>query len=164
MEHNKLNHNAKKSWFIARAITTLIVSAILIGGKYFLISKLNIDIVGAVDLCINIGIAVIITLLLLNAIIYPIIEFKQWCYTITKDKIEFSEGIYYITTNIIPIVRVQHIKVSQGPINRMFKLADLHIYTAGGSHKIPNIELSKAEEISSFLKDKIKEKVEEYDR
>jgi len=164
MEYKRLSENSKKTWFIARAITTIIVSAVLIGGKCFLLSKFKFSGDTEWNLVINIVIAIIIGLLLLNTFIYPKIEYKQWRYMITKDKIEFSEGIYYITTTIVPIVRVQHIKVNQGPINRMYKLADLHIYTAGGSHRIPNIEVEKAEEISSYLKDKIREKVEQNDR
>jgi len=164
MEYKRLSKNSKKTWFIARAITTIIVSAILIGGKYFLLSKFKFSGDAEWNLVINIVIGIIIGLLLLNTLIYPKIEYKQWRYMINKDKIEFSEGIYYITTTIVPIVRVQHIKVNQGPINRIYKLADLHIYTAGGSHKIPNIEVEKAEEISSYLKDKIREKVEQNDR
>ncbi|EJO5348592.1 PH domain-containing protein [Clostridium botulinum] len=160
MEYSKLNISSKKSWFIARAITTIICFIILLGIKYFLKNKLNLTIMINYDKTINIFISVIITLLLLNTFIYPIIEYKQWRYIITKDKIEFREGIYTITTTTIPTVRVQHIKINQGPINRFFKLANIEIYTAGGNHIIPNIELNKAEEISYFLKDKIKEKVD----
>lgn len=163
MEYKKLNKNSIKSWFIARAITTIIVAAILIAGKVFLTTKFG-ALKGSVGFYVNIVIAVIVLFLLINAIVYPKVEYAQWRYLINEDKIEFSEGIYYISTVVIPIVRVQHIMVSQGPINKRFNLADLHIYTAGGSHKIPNIDMEKAEEISNFLKDKIKEKVTEDDR
>jgi membrane protein YdbS with pleckstrin-like domain len=163
MEYNKLNINAIKSWVISRAISTLITAIILIGGDYFLTVKLN-AFNGTVNFYIRIGIAIIIILMLLNTILYPSIEYKQWRYLINKDKIEFSEGIYWIKKVTIPIVRVQHIKIKQGPLNRKFKLADIQIYTAGGNYTIPNIELDKAEEISDFLKDKVKEKVLEDDR
>ncbi|ADL53013.1 PH domain-containing protein [Clostridium cellulovorans] len=163
MEYNKLNINSKKAWFIARAIPTIIISAILIGGDYYLTKKGDFF-NDTSSLLANIAIGVIIFLMLLNTIVYPSLEYKQWRYIITKDKIEFSEGIYWISTVVIPIVRVQHIKINQGPINRKFNLANLHIYTAGGSYRIPNIEMKKAEEISDFLKDKVKEKVTENDR
>ncbi|MBD7912223.1 MULTISPECIES: PH domain-containing protein [Clostridium] len=163
MKGNKLNTNAVKSWFISRAIVTAIISVILIGGDYFLIARLQI-LEGNPSVYANVAIAIIIFLMLLNTILYPRLEYKQWRYRISEDKIEFSEGIYWIRTVVIPIVRVQHMKINQGPINRKFKLADLQIYTAGGSYKIPNIEMAKAEEISNFLKDKVKEKVTENDR
>ena len=158
MEYNKLNEKAKTSWMLARLITTVIISTLLGIGKWFFTYKLKLDI------HISVTIIAIIVLLLLNTFIYPAIEYAQWKYAITKDKIEFSEGIYSITTTIIPIVRVQHIKVNQGPINKIFNLADISIHTAGGSHKIPNLDMKKAEEIGEFLKDKIREKVESYDK
>ncbi|MBK1813254.1 PH domain-containing protein [Clostridium sp. YIM B02505] len=163
METNKLNINAIKSWFISRAIGTVVVSIILIGGTYLLRTKFDF-LEGTASIYLYIGIAIIIGLLLLNTIVYPKLEYKQWTYSVTKDKIEFSEGIYWVKTVVIPIVRVQHIKINQGPINRSFGLADLQIFTAGGAHKIPNIEMAKAEEISEFLKDKVKEKVTADDR
>ncbi|WP_125152009.1 PH domain-containing protein [Clostridium rectalis] len=164
MEYSKLNSNSKKSWFVARAITTIIFFILSEGIKYFLMNKLNILVIVQYNKIINICIAIIILLLLLNTLIYPLIEYNQWRYSINKDKIEFREGIYTITTTTIPVVRVQHIKVKQGPINRIFKLANIQIFTAGGVHIIPNIEIEKAEEISCFLKDKIREKAEEHDR
>lgn len=163
MEYSKLHINSIKSWFISRAIATVIVAAILIIGDYFLTTKLDF-LRGNLSLYVNIGIGIIIFFMILNTVAYPSIEYKQWKYMITKDKIEFSEGIYWIKTVVIPIVRVQHIKISEGPINRRFNLANLQIYTAGGSYTIPNIELKKAEEISEFLKDKVKEKVEANDK
>jgi membrane protein YdbS with pleckstrin-like domain len=163
MEYNKLNINSIKSWLISRAIVTAITSVLLIGGDYFLTAKLQV-LKGAPSVYVNVGIGIIISLMILNTIVYPSLEYKQWRYIITKDKVEFSEGIYWTKTVVIPIVRVQHIKINQGPINRKFNLADLQIYTAGGIHKIPNIEMEKADEISNFLKDKVKEKVTENDR
>ncbi|OFI07541.1 bacterial membrane flanked domain protein [Clostridium acetireducens DSM 10703] len=164
MEYNKLNEKAKTSWMLARAVTTIIVAVILGVCKWFFTYKLKIDFFIKLGGYINVIFIIIVGLLLLNTFIYPAIEYAQWKYRITKDKIEFSEGIYSITTTIIPIVRVQHIKIHQGPINKIFNLANLSIYTAGGNHDIPNIDMKKAEEISEFLKDKIREKVEDYDK
>ncbi|MEW8956851.1 PH domain-containing protein [Clostridium sp.] len=156
MEQNKLNVNSKKSWFIARLIATVIISTILIGGKILFLNKVLED---NINPYINITIVVIIGIMILNTIIYPAIEYKQWYYTITKDKVEFSEGIFFRERTIIPIVRIQHIKINEGPINRFLNLANIKIHTAGGVHKIPNIDREKAEEISHYLKDKVKEKV-----
>lgn len=159
MEQNKLNVNSKKSWFIARLITTVIISTILIGGKILFLNKVLGDNINKINPYINVTIVIIIGLMILNTIIYPVIEYKQWYYIITKDKVEFSEGIFFKERTIIPIVRIQHIKINEGPINRLLNLANIKIHTAGGVHKIPNIDREKAEEISHYLKDKVKEKV-----
>ncbi|MPQ43073.1 PH domain-containing protein [Clostridium tarantellae] len=160
MEYSKLNHNAKKSWFISRIISTLIIGSILIGLDYFIIKVLHTQWGKNNAIFIHIIIGTIILLLLLNTFLYPFIEYKQWRYLIDNDKVDFSEGIFSIRRTIIPIIRIQHINLNQGPINRIFKLVDIEIVTAGGTHRIPNIELEKAEKISEYLKDKVKEKVE----
>lgn len=162
MQYEKLHKNSIKSWFFARIIGTIIISVILLTARYFLI-KNNFELLTfkGVKLGIEIFIGTVIFLSLLEAIIYPIFEFKQWSYLIDEDKIEFQEGIFFRKTVLIPIVRIQHIEFKQGPINRFLKLADVEINTAGGTHKIPNIELCRAEEISRYLNNKVKEKVEE---
>lgn len=158
-EYQKLNKNAKKSWIIARLIGTLIVSSILIAVRIF-IPKV-IDSYYKINVFFTIGIIILISILLINSFIYPIIEYKQWRYIITNDKIEFTEGIYFVRKVIIPIIRIQHIQLNQGPINKFLNLYNISIFTAGGQHKIPNIDATKAEEISEYLKELIKMKVNE---
>lgn len=163
MQYNKLDKDAKKSWRIARFIGMIIVTLVLLVIKYFFTYKIQVKFFVNWSLGINIVVGIIIFLSLLDTFLYPSIEYAQWKYIITKDKIEFSEGIYYVKTTIIPIVRVQHIKINQGPINKIFKLANINIFTAGGSHTIPNLSIEKANEISEYLKEKVKEKVNKND-
>ncbi|WP_251862229.1 PH domain-containing protein [Clostridium sp. Marseille-Q2269] len=164
MEYSKLDTNAMKSWFISRGIATIIVTAVLFIIQWFFTKKIPVNFFINHSFGIKIFIGIIGLILLLNFILYPFIEYKQWRYVITKDKIEFSEGIYYIKTTIIPIIRVQHIRINQGPVNRMLNLANVDIFTAGGSHTIPNLNIEKANEIGKYLKEKIKEKVDKNDK
>jgi uncharacterized protein len=155
-EYQKLNKNAIKSWIIARLISTFILSTVLIVIRIFL-SKV-IDSFTEISFIYTVSILILIIILLINSFVYPVIEYKQWRYIITNDKIEFTEGIYFLKTVIIPIIRIQHIQLNQGPINKYFNLYDIYIFTAGGQHKIPNIDVKKAEEISEYLKEVIKGK------
>lgn len=156
MEYSRLDEKAKKSWFISRLIALIIISGILITSRIVLKNKL-----ASHSFIANIVVGVIVLLLIINTFIHPSIEYKQWKYIITEDRIEFIHGIYFLTTTIVPIVRIQHVKISQGPINRIFNLADIEIHTAGGVHEIPGFPKEKAEEISTYLKDKVHIKVNE---
>lgn len=156
-EYQKLNKNAIKSWTIARLIGAFITSIILIAGEIFF-SRI-IDDFNKVRFIFTISIISLIIILLINSFISPTIEYKQWRYKITNDKIEFIEGIYFVRKVIIPIIRIQHIQLNQGPINKFFDLYDISIFTAGGQHKIPNIDSERAEEISEYLKEVIKNKI-----
>ncbi|MGL4773331.1 MAG: PH domain-containing protein [Clostridium sp.] len=161
MEFEKLNKKSKKSWLISRAIVTGIIATILIVIRVIISRNVPQDFLNKNGIFIDIGIGIILVLLLLNTFVYPAFEYKQWSYLITKDKIEFTEGIFFVRRVIIPIIRVQHIQVNQGPINRLLNLATITICTAGGNHQIPNIDIQRAEEISGYLKNKVQEKVEQ---
>lgn len=162
MVYEKLHKNSKKSWFIARIIWAVIISTIIFIIRKVLLEELNLEELNSgFEFLINIISLVVIGGSLLNAIVYPIIEYKQWKYCIDEDKIEFSEGIFFVKTIFVPIVRIQHVEIKEGPINRILKLADVIINTAGGSHKIPNLEINKAKDIGLYLNNKVKKKVED---
>lgn len=70
-------------------------------------------------------------------------------------------GVFFKRSVTIPIVRIQNINLSEGPVNRKFNLADVKIGTAGGSYKIPNLDKEEVEKIREFLRIKINENVRE---
>ncbi|WP_242846001.1 PH domain-containing protein [Clostridium novyi] len=146
----------KNAWRLSNFIVLIIVSAIAIGLRIVFNHKL-----GKYGFVASIIVGVIIFLLIVDVLINPIIEYKQWKYIITEDRIEFVHGIYFLTTTIIPMVRIQHIDIEEGPINRMYKLAKITIHTAGGVHKIEGIPKEKAQEISEYIKERIQVKVKE---
>ena len=156
MNFEKLDELAKKSWLISSLIALIIVSGVLITIRIIAHKGL-----GDKGFIFNIVIFIIISLMALNAFIYPSLEYKQWKYSINEDSIELIHGIYFVKSAIIPVVRIQHIKTSQGPINKKLGLSSMEIYTAGGVHKIPNINKEKAEEIAKYLKDKVHIKVKD---
>lgn len=163
MEYRKLSIKAKKSWFISRLIATVTIGGILIIGIWYLNYNIKFKYTLMFEEAINLGVGLAMLLLIINTFIYPIIEYKQWRYFINKDKVDFIHGIYSTERTIIPMVRIQHIVIKEGIINRFFKLANIDIHTAGGVHTIPNIEIEKAKEIGEYLREKISKKVEIYD-
>lgn len=144
---NKLSLKAKKSWFISRAIFLVIIIVIAIVIRFVLLdwiqSKLIMDII----------LGTIILFQLTNTFIYPSFEYKQWSYDIDQDKVEFCQGIYITKRTLIPTIRIQHLNISQGPINRPLGLANINITTAGGSFTIPNLDKEEAEKLSDYLKE-----------
>jgi len=143
----KLSERSKKSWFISRAITTICFILFFVVLRIFMFKEMGDIFYGTFYLIVGI----ISLLLLLNTFVYPWFEYKQWKYLIDEDKIIYVEGIFFTKKVIIPIVRIQHIKLKQGIINKKLKLYDMEINTAGVPYKIPNIEEEKAEMISEYL-------------
>ena len=75
----------------------------------------------------------------------------------TQDAI-YRSGAIALTTTIIPYNRVQHVALHEGFISRIFGLATIEIFTAGGDKsdiQIPGIEKEQAEKIKLLLMGKI---------
>ncbi len=154
MEYNKINKNAIKSWYIGRIIFLLIFS-IIYGLLIYKLIIPNFVHVAILEYGLNILTILIGIFLLINTFIFPIIEYKEWKYIISNDKIELINGIFIRKRIIIPISRVQHLDIVQGPIYRKFGLATLRLNTAGSIHEIPALTNKEAEIISETLKNQI---------
>ncbi|WP_145453348.1 PH domain-containing protein, partial [Staphylococcus epidermidis] len=48
---------------------------------------------------------------------------------------------------LVPMVRVQHVDTSQGPILKKYDLATVSISTAATVHEIPTVDIQEAEEL-----------------
>ena len=157
MEYQKLDKRILVSWRIARLIGILIVGVILIAAIYILSRQsfferymLSGYIIAGVILCY-----MIVTLYLL-----PAIEYRQWGYIISDDRIEIRHGIFLIKITVIPIVRIQHITISQGPINRKLGISTINIHTASGVFSIEGISSEYASAMADMLKSKLYNRLE----
>ena len=70
-------------------------------------------------------------LLIWLAVKWPHIEYRHWRYRVDADGIEIWSGVVWRRAIAVPRSRVQHIDVSQGPLERSYGLATLSIHTAG---------------------------------
>lgn len=154
MEYKKINKNAVKSWYIGR-ITFLLIFSAIYGLLIYNLVIPKFNHITSLIYGLNIFTVILGIFLFLNTFLFPIIEYKQWKYIILDDKIEMIHGIFIRKRIIIPITRIQHLDIVQGPIYRIFGLATLSLNTAGAVHEIPALTLKEAEVISETLKDKI---------
>ncbi len=141
-EFQRVSKRAKVLWTITRLIFMLVAvgfTAILTSNPIILIS--------------------VAAVLLLFAIIYPQVEYIQWSYCITDDRIEIKKGIIWRSHTIVPVGRIQHVESSNGVLQRMFRLSTVKIYTAGGMHRIENLSNDTAEEICALLQQQVTKKI-----
>lgn len=154
MEYQKLDPRAIKMWRVSRMVflaflLTLFALAILIAAKS----------AGSAGLeTLFIIFAAILLLQLINLLIYPVIEYRQWAYLITPDRIEIKKGIIFHSTRLIPISRIQHVTIAEGPLARYYHLAKVTIHTAGGTQAIEGLARETALEIADKLKDVVNRK------
>lgn len=86
------------------------------------------------------------------------VSFKKRGYAFRQHDVLYKNGIISETTTIIPYNRIQHVALHEGVISRMFGLASVEIFTAGGGDsdiEIPGIEKEKAQSIKQLLMTKL---------
>jgi uncharacterized protein len=101
----------------------------------------------------------IIALFLISVVLGKI-SFKKRGYAFRKHDVLYKSGIISETTTIIPYNRIQHVALHEGFISRMFGLASIGVFTAGGGNsdiEIPGIEKEKAQSIKQLLMSKLTE-------
>lgn len=81
----------------------------------------------------------------------PEVQYRRWRWEVADEEIRLQTGLIVRTRTVIPMVRVQHVDTSQGPIMRALGLSDVHVWTAAGKHAIPAL----AEADAQRLRDRI---------
>lgn len=82
----------------------------------------------------------VVLLGLLYAVRWPARVYRHTSYRVDDQGIEIRRGVYWRVVVNVPRSRVQHIDVSQGPLERRYELGTLVIYTAGTDHAKVELE------------------------
>ena len=142
---NRLDSRAKTAWRIQTAIVAVplfFVSLLVAGG---------IGLAGGTAL---IAILIpVVTLVLVVVWLGPVpeIRYRRWRWEVTEVEVRLQHGLFIVERTVIPMVRVQHVDTSQGPIMRAFGLSEVKVSTAAGAHSIPAL----ADGDAASLRDRI---------
>ena len=94
----------------------------------------------------------------ISAVVWVPARWRRWGYAFTDSELHVASGWLTRTHTVVPVSRVQHIDVSQGPIERKAGVATLSLHTAGteGSLvRLPGISRARAEEILDAIRSRI---------
>ena len=89
-----------------------------------------------------------------HAVRWPARAYEHTFYRVDDQGIEIRKGVYWRVVINVPRSRVQHIDVSQGPIERRYGLGTLVVYTAGTEHakvELEGLEHGRALQIREHL-------------
>lgn len=102
-------------------------------------------------------ILILIVLLLLLVSFIFFLAYKSYDYMgylIRQKDIIYKSGIFFRSQTVVPFCRIQHCETNQGPIDRWMGLAELAVFTAGGSGGdliIPGLNAEDAERLKAFI-------------
>lgn len=83
-------------------------------------------------------------------------RWARWGWAWTGRELHVASGWLVRSHTIVPASRVQHIDVTQGPVERMFGVSTLVLHTAGTANSevgLPGISRETAEEIRDSIRE-----------
>ncbi|WP_459500626.1 PH domain-containing protein [Bacillus sp. C1] len=83
----------------------------------------------------------------LDYFVFPNLRQRYHSYQLNEEEIEIQRGMFIVKRVLVPMIRVQHVTIEQGPIMRKHNLAELQISTAATSHSIPGLTMREAERL-----------------
>ena len=138
---------------ITGGIFTLALAAITLFGVG--ISLLRDDDMGGVWVVVRFVVWFVLVLLLAwHAYRWPPRAYEHASYRVDEQGIEIRRGVFFRVVINVPRSRVQHIDVSQGPLERRYGLGTLIVYTAGTDHakvELDGLEHGRALRIRDYL-------------
>jgi len=99
----------------------------------------------------------VLVVLVVLSYVLTFLGFKKKKYALREKDILYQSGLIWRTFSALPFNRIQHAEIHQGPIERMFDLSNLKIYTAGGSSSdlsIKGLTLGTAQSMKDYILDK----------
>ena len=93
------------------------------------------------------------------AIVAPKRVWRRLGYALSERELRIVRGWLFHTDTIVPLVRVQHIDVARGPLDKLVGTASLIVHTAGTHNSVvtlPGLAPSRAEELRDTIRAKVK--------
>lgn len=96
--------------------------------------------------------AVIAGIVVLGAVLIPYLRYRRWRYEIRARDVLIARGALYQITTLIPFDRIQFVETRQGPLDRLFHLTRLVVYTAAGrAGQVPGLDVAEADGVREEL-------------
>lgn len=129
-------------------MTILYLIGILLSMAYYFIAKKT------EDLTFNVWLIIIGFSFFSLIYLYQFFYFKTKKYCFREQDVIYKRGLISETTTIVPFNKMQHIALHQGLVSRLFHLANLQFFTAGGSSidlSIPGLPFEEAEKYRAYV-------------
>lgn len=94
-----------------------------------------------------------------TVLIAPARRFRAWGYRVADDELRVASGLWTRVETHVPLARVQHVDVSQGPIERACRVCRLILHTAGTANSVvvlPGLARGTAEAIRDEVRARIR--------
>lgn len=104
-------------------------------------------------------------LLTVFTIMFSKLSFQRKSYIFREHDAVYKSGVILQSTIVVPYKRIQHVSLNQGMFSRVFGLASVELFTAGGDNsdiEIKGIKLADAEQYKDLIIQRI-DVIQEYE-
>jgi uncharacterized protein len=139
---NVLRVRLAVSWLFLVIIALIFSRALLVGIEFAGLLPLMLLIVG-----------------LLVVSIAPQRIYRRLRYRLTGQLLQVVRGWLFHVDTVVPLVRVQHLDVVRGPLDKMFGTASLVVHTAGTHNStvtVPGLAPERASEIRDIIREHVR--------
>ncbi|MEA3010570.1 MAG: uncharacterized protein QOJ91_2262 [Sphingomonadales bacterium] len=94
------------------------------------------------------------------ALVAPPRRYRAWAYGMDREELQVRRGVLTRVHTVVPLDHVQHIDVSQGPLERAFGICSLILHTAGTLNSqivLPGLDRDTAERMRDEIRGRIGE-------
>lgn len=88
------------------------------------------------------------------ALWWPFLTWQRWGWALDDEELLIGRGVLFRSLTAIPVGRIQHVDVRQGPIEQALGLARVIVHTAsglGGDGVVPGLDAGEAEQLRDRL-------------
>jgi hypothetical protein len=147
-----LNGGLLRLMRIRGAFAGAIISAAALGGEIALRTR--------IDLPWGVILAPALLLLIYLSLWAPPRRYRAWGYGMDSEELRVARGVWIRVHTVVPLDRVQHIDISQGPLERALGICSLVLHTAGTLHSqivVPGLTRTTAEWMRDEIRGRIRE-------
>ena len=148
----KLNNKINLYSFTVRTIGSIflyvgLIVAIIIPATYYDSEVIKMIVI--------IALSILVSLVAIYNFVLPWFVYKLHGYEHNEDYVVIQKGVVFRRKDYIPIKRIQHIESFQGPIQALFKINTIMVYTAGSNDMIVGITSKDVEPLIHSIRIKL---------
>ncbi|AEH37948.1 PH domain-containing protein [Halopiger xanaduensis] len=126
-----------------------LLAAVVVGIGLAAVDQLLVDVPAA-------AIGGVAALILVLGVAYAVRLYQVWKFELQADALYLERGVVTFVETAVPFVRVQHVDTQFGPVERVFGLSSVVVYTAGTRNadvRIPGLTPDRARELQDTLRE-----------
>ena len=129
-------------WLVSGMFGTATIIALVALGCWYLGERVPAAAATSRTIALSVG-----GVLLAWTLLAPPLAYQRWRFSVDAELLRMRSGILFHEEKAIPISRLQHVDLLRGPIERLFGLATLVIWTAGNegaAFRVQGLEAARA--------------------